>query len=91
MLFLGDILTFLQRLLYHETFPLIICEGLLAVYISVQIFPKKSRNIFSFKKSHLPALKVFLVIVLGIVHKESSYKDLQSHGMDLRGSLTILK
>jgi len=55
----------------HETFPLIICEGLLAVYISVQIFPKKSRNIFSFKKSHLPALKVFLVIALGIVEKES--------------------
>ena len=70
---------------------MIICEGLLGVYITVQIFPKKAKNIFSFKKSHLPALKVFLVIVLGIVHKESSYKDLQSHGMDLRGSSTIHK
>ena len=89
----GEIIRCLDLLfnLSHETFPMIICEGLLGVYITVQILPKKARNIFSFKKSHLPALKVFLVIVLGIVHKESSYKDLQSHGMDLRGSSTIHK
>ena len=45
--------------------------------------PKKARNIFSFKKYHLPALKVFLLIAVGIVHNESCYKDLRSHGMDL--------
>ena len=37
----------------------------------------------SFKKYHLPALKVVLLIAVGIVHNESCYKDLRSHGMDL--------
>ena len=32
----------------QEPFPPIICKVLLAVYITLQILPKKARNIFSF-------------------------------------------